>query len=378
MFDDPRRPDVGAEVLAQGEFELLSRLDRATQAMAAASYEALAVVAAYDERERWREDGATSMTAWLSGRYGLSWGTAREWVRVAHALSSLPEISAAYARGDLSWDQLRPLTRFATRETDHLWARRAPGMRPSILEREAARRQRITERDASDLHRRRYLSLRWDHEMPLLYLEGMLPSEQGAALQEALEHRAERVVLADEPAGSPKEARLADALVELVSSNGRGEPNPATLVIHADASALTPAEGAEGPWLAETERGARVAAEAVRRLSCDGRIQWVLEREGRTVGIGRQGRVVPEALGRVLKHRDGPCRFPGCPRRRWLHTHHLVHWANGGATDMDNLVLLCHAHHRLIHEGGWRTSGDPTRTLRFHDPRGRPVHIRAP
>jgi hypothetical protein len=71
--------------------------------------------------------------------------------------------------------------------------------------------------------------------------------------------------------------------------------------------------------------------------------------------------------------RRAACRFPGCERKRWLNAHHLVHWADGGGTNLDNLILLCHAHHRLIHEGGWRTSGHPGHDLRFHDPGGRPL-----
>ncbi len=129
----------------------------------------------------------------------------------------------------------------------------------------------------------------------------------------------------------------------------------------------------KGPWLAETESGRQLPSETIRRLACDGRIEWVLEHGGRPVGIGRRGRQVPGYLARVLRHRDRTCRFPGCERKRWLRAHHLVHWARGGATDLDNLVLLCHAHHRLIHEGGWRTSGHPGRDLRFHDPGGRPL-----
>ena len=57
----------------------------------------------------------------------------------------------------------------------------------------------------------------------------------------------------------------------------------------------------------------------------------------------------------------------------WLNAHHLAHWARGGATDLDNLILLCHSHHRLLHEGGWTTSGTAPRDLRFHDPTGRPL-----
>ena len=142
-------------------------------------------------------------------------------------------------------------------------------------------------------------------------------------------------------------------------------------MVHADAEVLTGEEPQRGRWLAETESGERQTTEAVRRIACDARIEWVLERDGRTVGIGRRGRVVSPQMGRVLRHRDRGCRFPGCERRRWLTAHHLVHWADGGRTDLGNLVLLCHAHHRLLHEGRWSTSGHPEHDLRFHDPGGR-------
>ena len=82
--------------------DLTDALDRAAAVMVAASAEALRVVAAFDRGGLWRRDGATSMSSWLAGRYGLAWGTAREWVRVAHALEGLPRIAQAYADGRLS------------------------------------------------------------------------------------------------------------------------------------------------------------------------------------------------------------------------------------------------------------------------------------
>jgi hypothetical protein len=95
-------------------------LDQAVGAMAAASAEALRLVAEHDRAGLWRRDGATSMTSWLAARYRLAWGTAREWVRVAHVLARLSRIATAYASGRLSWDQLRPLTKFATPETEEV------------------------------------------------------------------------------------------------------------------------------------------------------------------------------------------------------------------------------------------------------------------
>jgi hypothetical protein len=342
--------------------------------MAAASAEALRMVAQVDRLGLWRRDGATSMSSWLAGRYGLAWGTARDWVRVAHALESLPQIARAYGSGGMSWDQLRPLTRFATAETDSSWAQRASELRPASLWREARRHQRVRAREAEEARRTRHLSLDWDHDRSVLWLEGMLPAEEGTALQAAIRSRAERIPT-DPQAADPGGARLADSLVDLAT----GGPEPATVVVHAGADVLAGEEPGAAPWLAETEGGQRLASESIRRLACDARIEWVLESGGRPVGIGRRGRAVPGQLLRVLRHRDGAaCRFPGCERKRWLNAHHLVHWANGGGTNLDNLVLLCHAHHRLIHEGGWRTSGHPARDLRFHDPGGRPLRTMTP
>jgi hypothetical protein len=347
-------------------------LDRAAAQMTAASAEALRVVAVYDEGRLWERDGATSMTSWLAARYQLAWGTAREWVRVSHALRDLPSIFEAYSGGQLSWDQLRPLTRFATSETDEYWAGKASRLRPSSLYREATRHERVRTEETQQIHRRRYFTIWRDPASPAFYLEGMVAAEQGAALQTALERRAEQIVLADDPA-SPQEARLADALVELVTgSHDQGTAVP-TLVVHADAEVLAGHEKEGAPWLAETESGARLCTESVRRLACDARIEWVLHSGNRTVGIGRRGRAVPGTIARLLRFRDGGCRFPGCERRRWVKAHHIVHWGDGGGTDLDNLVLLCHAHHRLIHEGGWRISGHPGDDLRFHDPGGRAI-----
>ena len=342
--------------------------------MQAASAEVLREVAALDDEKAWQGDGATSMTPWLAARYGVAWGTAREWVRVAHTLRGLPRITAAYASARLSWDQLRPLTKFAIPESDAYWAREAPRRTVSFLYREARRHECVRIREAQEAARFRYLSFIWNEERTELYLEGMIPGEQGAALERSIAQRAEQVVVADEPT-DPSGARNADALVELVTASGDGEPAPATLVVHADAAVLTDEERESGPWLAESESGARFTSEAVRRLACDARIEWMVESAGRCVGIGRRGRVVPGAMSRALRHRDQTCRFPGCERSRWLKAHHLVHWARGGGTDLDNLVLLCQAHHRLLHEGGWRTSGHPAHDLRFHDPGGRrPFH----
>src|SRR5919106_1596253 len=106
MFDTVSATAVAASVVdegrpSEGDTSPLHRLDQATRAMASALAEALAAVADFDDENLWRHDGSTSMTSWLAARYGFSWGTAREWVRVARALRSLPTITRAFARGEL-------------------------------------------------------------------------------------------------------------------------------------------------------------------------------------------------------------------------------------------------------------------------------------
>ena len=68
--------------------------------------------------------------------------------------------------------------------------------------------------------------------------------------------------------------------------------------------------------------------------------------------VGRRTRTIPPAIRRALVVRDGGCRAGGCDRPpAWTDAHHLRHWADGGPTTLDNLVLLCRRHHRLVHEG---------------------------
>jgi len=72
------------------------------------------------------------------------------------------------------------------------------------------------------------------------------------------------------------------------------------------------------------------------------------------VAAGAARRTVPPRLRRLLQARDHDrCRWPGCDNRRHLAAHHRTHWAHGGETSLDNLILLCWQHHRLVHEGGY-------------------------
>jgi len=151
------------------------------------------------------------------------------------------------------------------------------------------------------------------------------------------------------------------------------------IVIHLSESLLGP----DAHWDDFLEDGTLLSAEAFRRVSCDGGLVPAIMTSqptgeasvvGDVLDIGRQSRAIPAALRRALWLRDAGCRFPGCTNRRFIHGHHVRHWANGGETSLQNLALLCSFHHRLVHEGGFRVRRDPeSGGVEWSDPRGRSI-----
>ena len=157
------------------------------------------------------------------------------------------------------------------------------------------------------------------------------------------------------------------------------------VVLHVEATTLT---GDGEPGRSEVEGVSHVSAETSRRISCDCGVICVTHRQGETEGagtkarseighriggeilsVGRRTRTISPALRRALEIRDRGCRFPGCGLR-FTDAHHVRHWADGGETSLENCLLLCRYHHRLIHEGGWTVGWWGTGRPVFHDPRG--------
>lgn len=139
------------------------------------------------------------------------------------------------------------------------------------------------------------------------------------------------------------------------------------VMLHVEAEALSE-DGEAG--LSELEDGTRVTAVTSRRIACDaGVVRIARGGDGQVMGAGRRSRTVPPALRRALEARDRGCRFPGCGLR-FTDAHHVRHWADGGETRLDNLVLLCRRHHRAVHEGGVRVCIDRDGQVVFFSPRG--------
>ena len=128
-----------------------------------------------------------------------------------------------------------------------------------------------------------------------------------------------------------------------------------------------------GQTVLEEAGGIHISAETARRLACDAATVVMQHGSGGEVlDVGRRTRTISPALRRALHARDRRCRFPGCRNVR-VDAHHIRHWADGGATALDNLVLLCRRHHRAVHEGGFRVRLDAAGDVEFFRPDGRPL-----
>jgi len=360
--------------------ELSAHLDAATAQL-------LDLIREFDARSGWNT-GFRSCAAWLSWRIGLDLGAARERVRVARALGTLPQLAHALARGELSYAKVRALTRVATPETEErLLAVGKAGTAEHVerIVRGWRRVDRIAEaRETARRHNSRALHVYQDED-GMVVIRGRLAPEVGAVVMKALDaaretlyqrsrERADDTMIEDVPAETPTMAQQqADALALVAETALHRGIDPGApgdryqVVVHVDAPVLA---DTDAPGQSILEDGTHVPAETCRRLACDAsRVVMRHDAHGHVVEVGARTRTIPPALRRALDHRDRGCRFPGCglPSGQG---HHVRHWANGGPTTLSNLALLCRRHHRAVHEEGYRVDRQPDGALRFRRPDG--------
>ena len=346
----------------------------------AATYELLVMIREFDDREGWGE-GFGSCAHWLNWRTGLAMGAAREKVRVARALAELPRLSAAMRRGALSYSKVRALTRIATSATETSLLDFAGCATAAHVERLVRAWRRVDRIDAAEDERRRHASRHldtWVDEDGMLVVRGRLSPEVGAVVQRALEAAADRLYHESEDRTEVSASqRRADALglvaeSALATDLDRGAAGDRyQVVVHVDADVLQDDAGT-GQSALEDEGGVHVPAQTARRMACDAsRVVMRHGPDGTVLDVGRKTRTIPPAIRRALAARGRTCRFPGCSCRH-CDAHHVRHWAAGGATRLDNLVLLCRRHHRAVHEEGFTVELRDDGDARFFRPDGRP------
>jgi hypothetical protein len=373
---------VTVEELGQEIASLSAHLDAGTHRL-------LQCIRHFDEAGGWYEQGALSCAHWLAWRVGLDTATAREKVRVARALGRLPAIDEALRVARLSYAKVRALTRVATPENEARLLEMALVATGAQLERICRGFRTALAAEEAPAPAERSVRQRL---LPggMVKLEIVVSPDEADLILRAMDRAREVTVESREPDadasaetskrdGEHSTAQTAwpsraDGAVALAESFLAGYPVTGTggerfqVMLHLGQDVLGP----DDAWAATLDDGTRVSAEALRRVACDSGLVAV-SHDGEQLNIGRRSRTLPPAIRRASMLRDHGCAFPGCTNTRFLHGHHIRHWLHGGETSLDNIVMLCTAHHHLVHEGGWTVARGQDAALVFASPAGMAV-----
>ncbi|GAT03350.1 protein of unknown function [Mycolicibacterium fortuitum subsp. acetamidolyticum] len=328
------------------------------------------IVAELDRDELCGATGARSIAALVAWKTGIAPRNAETVVAVARRLEQFPRCAQGMCEGRLSLDQVGVIAEHAADGSDEHYAelaasatvrqlRTAVKLAPRPEPETRPEPERFISRTEADEH------ITWRIRLPRL---------DAAKLDTALQAHHDAVVtdwrrdhdIDGEGEQAPPFPDLVDAFMSLVEAGWDTEaarrPHGlhTTVAVHLNVTDRIAALHL-GPVLSEDDR---------RYLLCDATCEVWFERQGQPVGVGRSTRTISRRLRRALEHRDRCCVVPGCGATRGLHAHHIVHWEDGGPTDLDNLVLVCPYHHRLHHRGGITITG-PAHQLIVTDKTGK-------
>jgi len=313
----PFRSPIAATSPDKSIDDLDAVIRRLATGINAQSYRFLVLVREFDDRFGWAKWSCRSCAEWLAWRCGLSQSAAREHVRTAHALRTLPAISAAFAEGALSYSKVRALTRAAQMHDEDLLLAYALQATAAQVEERCRQIRNVAPESADEAQRswrRRSLSIWRNASNGTLRITVELPIEEGEVVARAIE----RAVEAGDVASGPElgeqswHAQQADALVAVAKTylDGGASESSSTadyyqVVVHVDDKSLRGGAGRSD-----------LPIDTVKRLTCDGSLLTIVEDvDGTPLDVGRKKRTVSTALKRALWSRDRGCTFPGCASR---------------------------------------------------------------
>jgi len=312
------------------------------------------VAAELAKRDKHDDDGFVTPIDWIRFNGHMTAGAAANSVAVGEAMHRMPESVEAMVGGEIGFAHLTVMARTAEdlgdRFDERVLIQKARESSPGKFHyicmhyRHAADPGRYADEQAEQVQQRRLKLSRWMDGTVLL--SGQFDPEGGAVLLTAIEPLARKSGAHDD---RDLERRQGDALVELAAGGGSQAQIQVT-------SSIETLLGLAGAPAADMDLSPPISSQAVERLACDSSIARVLlDSDSMVIDVGRSKRVVSEPARRALGVRDGSCRWPACDRpASRCAAHHVVHWIHGGTTELDNLVLLCHRHHWMVHEGNWQ------------------------
>jgi len=307
-----------------------------------------------------------SPASWAARTCAMSRNSAGDRLCVGKHLDALPETSSALAKGEIGYQAAAAICHLRDQlgdkwesENEALMVDNARRFSVENLRMCCRHARYVADPDGFDKDSQEDFERRWLKVSPMLdgmhSVDGVLDPVTGAAFRTALDSLA--VWRGPEDTRNHGQ-RMADALAELLDHQMNEGRLPRRKGVRPHVTLTTTLQGLKGEIgapVAELELGLQISAKTVERLACDCTMSRVLLADSKVVDVGRATRTVPPATGRALRLRDRGCRWPGCDRPvSWSTPHHIEFWSRGGATDLDNLVLLCHYHHRLVHEGEWQ------------------------
>jgi len=315
--------------------------------------------------------GARSIAAMVAWKLGASSATAATIATVAHRVTEFPRCAAGMREGRLSLDQVGVIAARAADGSDAHYAQLAAVATVNQL-RTAVKLEPRPEPEPGP-EPERSITKTTDERCTRYRIT--LPHAEAAAFDAALNAHQEALIAEwkrdhdNTDGGSdqgPPLPNAGEAFMRLVEAGWdteaarRPHGQRTTVVVHVDVEQRA-AQLHLGPLFTDADR---------QYLSCDATGEVWFERDGQPIGTGRTTRLISRRLRRALEYRHPTCAVPGCGATRGLHAHHIRHWEDGGATELDNLVLVCPYHHRLHHRGAITISG-PADTLTVTDDAGR-------
>lgn len=324
--------------------------------------------------------GLRSLEHFATWQLGCSRGRAQDLTSIAARLDDLPLVTGLLREGRLSLDQVAPIARKAPSdpEVDQHYADLVPAMTVTQIRKALRSAPKPSDAPARPEPPERQVHTWWDDD-DCWNASVRLPKLDGATAEAALQSHRDVLVNEWKAAHTDRTGRgaddiavppfptLADAFVRLLEhgwdadATARPHGHRTTVVLHVEVESKV-AELHLGPALTDAER---------RYLCCDAKVETWFERDGTPLGAGRTTREIPRRLRRALERRArGCCEVPGCSATAGLHAHHLIHWEDGGPTELWNLLLCCPFHHRA-HHAGLITIRGPADRLRVTDRRGR-------
>jgi hypothetical protein len=338
-------------------------------------------------------DGKASMAAWLRGHARFSASAASALVRNGRALEHLPAVQGAFAAGAISAEAVGVIAPVAAEKhraaaeeqgvdldgVDEVLAQVAstafhPELRTAVGHYVARLDPDGPEPDPTEQR-----SLTWARHADgsatgRLELDAVGVEKAMAAIESILQ--------ANRPAGDTRTRaqQSADAFVQLCDNQLAAGNLPTLRTFKPHVVVTIPIEDLVDSDTAHATAdlgfGATISAARARWLTCDGTVtRIVVGPEGQPLDLGRAHRVVPPHLRRAVETRDGGCVFTGCDApSHWCDVHHLLHWADGGDTSLENAGLLCERHHTKVHHG-FRVVREPDGRWRTFRPDGTEILV---